>query len=34
VGSAQREATFVAVGLVIVATLVLVYMFNEPRNRC
>lgn len=32
-GSAQREATFVAVGLVIVATLVLVYMFNEPNRR-
>lgn len=32
-GSAQREATFVAIGLVIVATLVLVYMFNEPNRR-
>jgi mono/diheme cytochrome c family protein len=33
VGSSQREATFVAIGLVIVATLVLVYMFNEPHRR-
>jgi sulfur oxidation c-type cytochrome SoxX len=33
VGSSQREATIVAVGLVIVATLVIVYLFNEPHRR-
>jgi mono/diheme cytochrome c family protein len=33
VGSSQREATIVAIGLVIVATLVVVYMFNEPNRR-
>ena len=32
-GSSQREATIVAIGLVIVATLVVVYMFNEPHRR-
>ena len=32
-GSAQKEATVVAIGLVIVATLVVVYMFNEPHRR-
>lgn len=32
-GSSQREATIVAVGLVIVATLVVVYLFNEPNRR-
>ena len=32
-GSSQREATIVALGLVIVATLVVVYLFNEPHRR-
>lgn len=32
-GSSQREATIVAIGLVIVATLVVVYLFNEPSRR-
>jgi len=29
----QREATIVAIGLVIVATLVMIYLFNEPHRR-
>jgi mono/diheme cytochrome c family protein len=33
VGSSQREATFVAIGLVIVASLVLIYLFNESNRR-
>jgi mono/diheme cytochrome c family protein len=33
VGSSQREATIVAIGLVIVATLVVVYLFNEENRR-
>lgn len=32
-GASQREATVVAIGLVIVATLVVVYLFNEPNRR-
>ncbi len=32
-GSAQKEATVVAIGLVIVATLVVVYLFNEGHRR-
>lgn len=32
-GSSQREATFVAIGLVIVATLVVIYLINEPNRR-
>lgn len=31
--SSQRIATFVAVGLVVVATMVVVYLFNEPDRR-
>jgi mono/diheme cytochrome c family protein len=33
VGASQREATVVAIGLVIVATLAVVYLFNEPNRR-
>jgi len=33
VESSQRIATFVAVGLVVVATMVVVYLFNEPTRR-
>jgi cytochrome c oxidase subunit II len=33
VESSQRIATFVAVGLVVVATMVVVYLFNEPDRR-
>jgi len=33
VGSSQREATFVAIGLVIIASLVVIYLFNEPHRR-
>lgn len=32
-GSSQREATFVAIGLVIIASLVVIYLFNEPHRR-
>lgn len=32
-GASQREATVVAIGLVIVATLTVVYLFNEPSRR-
>jgi mono/diheme cytochrome c family protein len=33
VGSEQREATVVAIGLVLVATVIMVYLFNEPNRR-
>lgn len=33
VGSEQREATIVALGLVLVATVIMVYLFNEPNRR-
>jgi mono/diheme cytochrome c family protein len=33
VESSQREATVVAIGLVIIATLVVIYLFNEPHRR-
>jgi sulfur oxidation c-type cytochrome SoxX len=33
VRSAQREATIVAIGLVIVASIVVVYLLNEPNRR-
>ncbi|HUG16246.1 MAG TPA: c-type cytochrome [Thermomicrobiales bacterium] len=32
-GSEQREATVVALGLVLVATVMMVYLFNEPNRR-
>lgn len=32
-GSSQREATFVAIGLVVIASLVVIYLFNEPNRR-
>ena len=32
-GSSQREATFVAIGLVVIASLVVIYLFNEPHRR-
>lgn len=32
-GSEQREATVVALGLVLVATVIMVYLFNEPNRR-
>jgi mono/diheme cytochrome c family protein len=33
VGASQREATVVAIGLVIISTLALIYLFNEPHRR-
>jgi cytochrome c oxidase subunit 2 len=33
VESSRREATVVAIGLVIIATLVVIYLFNEPHRR-
>jgi mono/diheme cytochrome c family protein len=33
VGSEQREATVVALGLVLIATVIMVYLFNEPNRR-
>lgn len=32
-GSSQRIATFVAIGLVVIASLVVIYLFNEPHRR-
>ncbi|HAX25021.1 MAG TPA: hypothetical protein DEU95_12905 [Chloroflexi bacterium] len=32
-GSSQRQAAFVAIGLVVIASLVIIYLFNEPHRR-